>query len=259
MEYIVIRKVIKMGNKLVSIITPSYNSTKYISQTIDSVINQLYENWEMLIIDDCSPDNANEIIEKYSKKDIRIKLIKLTKNSGPAIARNEGIKQAKGKYIAFLDSDDIWLPEKLEKQVNFMKNNNLAVTCSSYYTIDENNNKINTRIVKELFSYSDMLKSNYIGNLTGIYDCEKLGKVYMDNVGHEDYTLWLKIMKKVATTKAISEPLAKYRILNNSISANKLKVLKWQWNIYRNIVRLDIFRSLYYFLCYIYFSIKKRG
>jgi glycosyltransferase involved in cell wall biosynthesis len=243
---------------LVSIITPSYNSLEFITQTIDSVINQTYQDWEMIIIDDCSPDNANEIIEEYIKNDDRINLIKLENNIGPANARNEGIKQAKGKYIAFLDSDDIWLPQKLEKQVKFMQDNNLAVTCSSYYTIDEEDKRMNTRVVKESFSYSDMLKSNHIGNLTGIYDCEKLGKIYMDNVGHEDYTLWLKIMKIVGKTKAIVEPLAEYRILNNSISANKLKVLKWQWNIYRNIIGLNIFKSSYYFIWYVYFALKKR-
>ncbi|MCG3714138.1 glycosyltransferase [Arcobacter lacus] len=244
--------------ELVSIITPLYNSEKYILDTIDSVLKQTYKKWEMIIIDDASPDNSNKLVEEYLRKDNRIKLIKLVKNVGPAKARNEGIKQAKGKYIAFLDSDDIWLPKKLEKQVKFMEDNNLLVTCSSYYTIDENNNKINTRVVKKLFTYSDMLKSNHIGNLTGIYDCEKLGKVYMDNVGHEDYTLWLKIMKKVGTTKAISEPLAEYRILTNSISANKIKSAKWTWSIYRNIVGLSLARSTYYFFHYLFNALKKR-
>lgn len=245
-------------NSLVSIITPSYKSVKYIDQTIKSVVAQTYQNWEMIIIDDYSPDNSNQIIEEYVKKDNRIKLIKLEINSGPAVARNRGIEEAKGKYIAFLDSDDNWLPQKLEIQVSFMHDNNLAVTCSSYRTIDESNKIINTRLIKESFSYGDMLKSNHIGNLTGIYDCEKLGKIYMDDISHEDYTLWLKVMKKVGSTKAITESLAEYRISSNSISANKLKVLKWQWNIYRNIVGLDIFRSSYYFIWYIYYALKKR-
>lgn len=245
-------------NNLISIITPSYNSSKFIEQTIKSAISQTYQNWEMIIVDDCSPDNSNDIIEEYCKKDSRIKLIRLEKNSGPAVARNRAIEEAKGKYIAFLDADDLWIPEKLEKQIKFMQENDLAVTCSSYYTIDEVGKKINTRVVKESFSYTDMLKSNHIGNLTGVYDCEKLGKIYMDDVGHEDYTLWLKAMKKTGKTKAIVEPLAEYRILSNSISANKLKVLKWQWNIYRNIINLDIFQSSYYFIWYIYYAIMKR-
>ena len=140
-----------------------------------------------------------------------------------------------------------------------MEDNNLSVTYSSYETIDEQDKKINFRKVKELITYSDMLKSNHIGNLTGIYNCEKIGKFYMDDVGHEDYTLWLKIMQRVGKTKGLKEPLAKYRILSNSISSNKLKVLKWQWYIYRNILKLNIFKSSYYFMWYIYYAIRKRG
>ena len=134
-------------NNLVSIITPSYNSSKYIRETIKSVLSQSYSNWEMIIIDDCSIDNSIEIIKGYSEKDNRIKLIRMTKNSGPAIARNKGIEMAKGKYIAFLDADDLWLPQKIEKQIQFMKEKNLTVTYSSYHTIDENNRYINKKII----------------------------------------------------------------------------------------------------------------
>ena len=248
-----------MKNNLVSIITPSYNSLKYINKSIESVLNQTYCEWEMIIVDDKSTDDTNKLINKYIKYDNRIRLIKLKSNSGPANARNTGIKEAKGRYIAFLDSDDIWLPQKLEKQIKFMEDNNLSVTYSSYETIDEQDKKINFRKVKELITYSDMSKSNHIGNLTGIYNCEKIGKFYMDDVGHEDYTLWLKIMQRVGKTKGLKEPLAKYRILSNSISSNKLKVLKWQWYIYRNILKLNIFKSSYYFMWYIYYAIRKRG
>lgn len=243
---------------LVSIVTPSYKSSEFIVQTIESVLVQTYENWELLIIDDCSPDNSNIIIEEFQKQDNRIRLIKLEKNSGPANARNEGIKQAKGRYIAFLDSDDIWLPQKLEKQIRFMNENNLSLTYSAYETIDENGNYINTRNIKRNITYKNMLKSNQIGNLTGIYDCEKIGKYYMYDVGHEDYTLWLKIMKDVKQTIGITEVLAKYRIVKSSISSNKFKVLGWTWNIYRNIIGLNFFKSLYYFIHYIYYSIMKR-
>ncbi|SFO87178.1 glycosyltransferase family 2 protein [Hydrogenimonas thermophila] len=243
---------------LVSVITPSYNSSKFIAKTIESVLNQTYQNWEMIIVDDVSSDNSNEIIEGYRKKDNRIKLIKLEKNSGPAIARNIGIKKAKGRFIAFLDSDDIWLPQKLQKQIDFMITNDLSLTYSAYDTIDEIGNKINTRYIKEYITYTDMLKTNHIGNLTGIYDSKKIGKFYMDNVGHEDYTLWLKIMNNIKETKGLNEPLAQYRIISNSISANKLKVIKWQWNIYRNILNLSLLKSSYYFVYYIFNAIKKR-
>lgn len=245
-------------NSKVSIITPSYNSSKYIYQTVESVLAQTYKNWELIIVDDHSTDDSNKIIEEYCKKDNRIRLIKLKKNVGPALARNRGIEEAKGNYIAFLDSDDLWLPEKLEKQISFMLQNNISLTYSSYYTIDKNGGCIGLRKVKSSISYNDMLKSNHIGNLTGIFNCEKIGKYYMDNVGHEDYTLWLKIMKKIKYTKGIVEPLAKYRITNSSVSANKLKALKWQWNIYRNIIGLNLLKSSYYFAWYVFYAFKKR-
>ena len=140
-------------NNLVSVITPSYNSERFISQTIESVLNQTYQKWEMIIIDDVSPDNANAIIEEYIKEDTRIRLIKLEKNSGPAVARNRAIEEAKGRYIAFLDADDLWLPEKLEKQMAFMTKYNLDLTYSSYKLIDEDNNDLGIFKTKENISY----------------------------------------------------------------------------------------------------------
>ncbi len=245
-------------SELVSIITPLYNSEKYIPQTIESVLSQTYQNWEMIIIDDCSNDNSVDIIEEYCKKDNRIKLLRSKKNNGPAIARNIGIEQAKGIYIAFLDSDDLWYKQKLEKQIRFMKENKLVVTCSSYDVINKDGKIINTRIVKQFFSYQDMLKTNHIGNLTGIYNCKKIGKIFMQNVGHEDYIFWLQVMHKANSTRAIVEPLAAYRLLNKSISANKFKALGWQWNIYRKYLKLNFSKSLYYFYWYTYYALKKR-
>ena len=243
----------------VSIITPSYNSEKYISETIQSVLDQTCQDWEMIIVDDVSTDDSPQIIEQYTQKDSRIKLIRSKQNSGPARARNKAIKEAGGKYIAFLDSDDVWFPEKLEKQVMFMKENDLVITYSAYETMDEHSIYINTRNIQEIITYKDMLKSNRIGNLTGIYDSDFFGKVYMKEYGHEDYILWLELLKQIESTKGISEPLAKYRIVSKSISSNKLKVLKWQWKIYRNIEKLGIFQSAYYMIWYIFYALKKRG
>lgn len=247
-----------MNNSLISIIIPFYNASRYIPDTIESVSNQSLKNWEIVFINDASTDRSKKIIEKYCKKEPRAKLINFNNNCGPAIARNKGIREAKGQYIAFLDSDDLWLPTKLEKQIAFMQTNNLSLTYSSYYTIDDNEKLLNTRIAKDTITYTDMLKSNYIGNLTGIYDASKLGKVYMENIGHEDYTLWLKIMKKVGTTQGIQEPLAKYRVQTKSISSNKLKALKWQWTIYKDIVNLSLPQRIYYIGCYAYHAVKKR-
>lgn len=249
----------KKTEKLVSIIMPNFNGEKYIAEAIESVISQTYPFWELIIIDDCSTDNSINIIKEYSTKDCRIKFINLRKNSGPAVARNTGIEIAKGQYVAFLDTDDIWLPYKLKKQINFMKDNNLSMTYSAYYVIDRYSEVKGIRKIKEKITHKDLLKTNWIGNLTGIYDVQNLGKVYMENLGHgEDYTLWLKILKKIKYTYGIKEPLAKYRILPNSYSSNKFKAIKWMWNIYRKVERLNILHSAYYLGNYVYYGIKKR-
>ncbi len=247
------------NTSLVSIITPSYNSEKHITETMDSVLAQTYKNWEMIIIDDCSTDRSREIIEKYTQRDRRIGLIFSSENVGAARARNLGIEQATGSFIAFLDSDDVWFPEKLEKQIKFLTENSLVVTYSAYETMDEDSKYINTRNIQKTITYADMLKSNHIGNLTGIYDTEFFGKVYMQEHGHEDYILWLELLKQIKSTKGIPEPLAKYRIMSGSISSNKAKVLKWQWHIYRDIEKLGIFQSAYTMIWYVFYAIKKRG
>jgi len=245
-------------NELVSIITPSYKSAKFIAQTIESVMAQTYTHWEMIIVDDLSPDNSNEIIEKYSAKDSRIKLIRLEQNSGPAIARNRAIKEAKGRYIAFLDADDVWMPHKLEKQVVFMDENDLAFTYSSYELIDEEGKDLGVFTTKERISYSGMLKTCSVGCLTAIYDTDKLGKVYMPNIiKRQDYGLWLKILKEINTTKGIVAPLARYRTHKHSISSNKLKAAWYVWRLYRDVEKLSLLKSIYYFCHYAYNGVKK--
>lgn len=245
-------------NKLVSIITPSYNSERFISQTIESVLAQTYQNWEMIIVDDVSLDNANKIIEEYVKKDSRIKLIKLEKNGGPAIARNKAIEVARGRYIAFLDADDIWYENKLEKQIEFMNEKKLALTYSSYDLIDEEENELGSFMTKDRVTYCDLLKTNSIGCLTAIYDIKKLGKVFMPNIiKRQDYGLWLKILKKIDYIEGISEPLAKYRIMKNSVSSNKLVAAKYVWKLFREVENLGIFKSFYYFCFYVYYGVKK--
>lgn len=220
-----------MEKELVSIITPSYKSEKFISQTIESVLAQTYQNWEMLIVDDASPDNSNEIIEEYCKKDSRIKLIKLEKNSGPAVARNRAIEEAKGRFIAFLDADDLWKPEKLEKQIKFMKEKDCALSYSAYETMSEEGVPQNKFLNPPLkISYEDLLKSNYIGCLKSIYDIQKVGKVYMPLIKkRQDYGLWLRILKKTEFAYGLNEPLAIYRIMSDSVSSNKFKLLRFNY------------------------------
>lgn len=242
----------------VAIIMPSYNSEKFIVESVESVLAQTYSNWELIIVDDCSPDSSNHIIMKYVDSDHRIKLIKLEKNSGPAVARNTAIEAANGRYIAFLDSDDVWLPNKLEKQIKFMQDNDLAFTYSSYRLVGEDNEHLGVFIIKDKISYFDMLKTCSVGCLTAIYDTEKIGKQYMPLIlKRQDYGLWLKILKLIGETRGILEPLATYRIRKNSVSSNKVKAAKYQWKIYREIEKLSFLKSLYYFAFYAYNGVTK--
>ena len=242
----------------VTIIMPSYCSEKFIVESIESVLAQTYIDWELIIVDDCSPDSSNHIIMKYVDSDHRIKLIKLEKNSGPAIARNMAIETANGRYIAFLDSDDVWLPNKLEKQIKFMQDNDLAFTYSSYKLVGEDNENLGLFITKDKISYFDMLKTCSVGCLTAIYDTEKIGKQYMPLIlKRQDYGLWLKILKLIGETRGILEPLAIYRIRKNSVSSHKAKAAKYQRKIYREIEKLSFLKSLYYFAFYAYNGIIK--
>ena len=248
-----------MKNDLVSIITANYNCEKFIEETIESVLAQTYKNWEMIIVDDVSTDNSVNTIKKYLKQDNRIKLIQLNKNSGAAVARNKAIEVAKGRYIAFLDSDDLWKPTKLEKQLVFMQKNNYDFTYTDYNLINEDSIKYGkTFKAKKESSYYDLLKTCSIGCLTVIYDTKNLGKITMPLIlRRQDYGLWLKILKKIDKAYCLDESLAVYRTRQNSISSNKLKASQYQWKIYREIEKLNILNSIYYFLHYTYNGFKK--
>ena len=246
-----------MFKELVSIITPSYKSKRFISKTIESVLSQTYQNWEMLIVDDLSPDDSNEIIEEYIKKDNRIKLIKLEKNSGPAIARNKAIEEAKGRYIAFLDADDLWMPEKLEKQIDFMKENGYELTYTNYETMREDGEKLNNTIIApSSLTYKQLLISNKIGCLTAIYDTKRIGKVYMPLIKkRQDYGLWLNILKKVDKAYNIDKTLGVYRIMSNSISSNKFDLIKYNYALFREHEGFSSIKSLYYLAWNIYIKL----
>lgn len=244
-------------NGLVSIITPLYNSAKFIAEAIQSVLAQTFTEWEIIIVDDCSTDNSVEIVDNYQSIDSRIKLIRLETNSGPAIARNRAIEEAKGRYIAFLDSDDTWLPQKLEKQISFMKENKSVLSYAGYQKIDENGNSRGIVNVPLSVNYDTMLDSNYIPCLTAIYDSFKLGKIYMPNIMGQDYGLWLKILKMGHVAYGINEPLAYYRERKKSFSSNKLTAARHQWKVYREVERLSLFNSVYHFMKYSYIGLRK--
>ncbi len=243
---------------LVSIITPAYNAERHIKYTIESVMKQDYNNWEMLIIDDGSKDTTKFIIEGFVKIDKRIKLISLTENKGVAYARNVGLKEAKGKYIAFLDSDDLWYPHKLSTQINFMNKNGYAFTFSSYEIIDNEGRKLN-KVIKapEVVDYKRLLRGNPIGCLTVILDREKIGDFEMPNIKHEDFATWLEITKRGFIAYGISEPLALYRRSNKSVSSNKIKSAFWTWNIYRHHQKLCFIKSIKCLCWYVFFYLMK--
>lgn len=243
---------------LVSIIMPAYNSQDFISESISSIINQSYMNWELIIADDCSTDNTVEIIKNYMDADKRIKLFSLEKNSGAAVARNTAIKEARGKYLAFLDSDDLWDSEKLTVQINFMKKNNYSFTCTSYSKVDEDGNTVGKTVVPGLVNnYYDVLK-NSPGNSTVVYNCSVLGKFYSPNIKRRnDFVMWLQVIKKAENLYGIQEPYTYYRIRENSLSRNKMKLLKYQWKVYREYENLSFIVSLYLLLKKIVDVIKK--
>lgn len=248
-----------MDKPLVSIITPSYNSTKFIPATIESVLAQTYQNWEMLIVDDCSKDESRKVIREYTVKDDRIKLIELTENSGAAVARNTAIKAAKGKYVAFLDSDDLWVPTKLEKQIEFMEINDYAFTYSKYQLMDVDGNILDKVIdVPRNIDYNGLLSNTIIGCLTAVVNVEKTGPIEMPNIRtRQDLATWLSILKRGHKAHGYQEVLAYYRLVPGSISSNKLKAAKQNWKVYREVEKLGLFRSVFVFLGYAWTSVKK--
>lgn len=247
-----------MQNDLVSIITPCYNCSKYIGRTIESVIAQTYPNWELLITDDCSSDNSCEIVEKYSKKDSRVKLLRLEKNSGAGPARNNSIQAAQGRYIAFLDSDDMWKPEKLEKQLRFLQENQYEFVMCQTEVVDENDKLIGFSKRKKRVSYKSTLIVNYIGTSAVIYDTKNAGKVFMRHIRHsQDWVLWLDILKTTKYAYCLEEPLSYYRETPGSLSSKKAKYINYHISIYQEVFGFSKIKAYFYmyFLslpCFIY-------
>ena len=247
-------------NSLVSIITPSYNSSKFIIDCIASVFSQTYKNWEMIIVDDCSKDNSKEIIKELAAKDKRIKPIFLEKNVGAAKARNVAIRQAKGKYVAFLDSDDLWNPKKLEKQLSFMYINEIAFSYTNYQFISENGDNLsNIILAPDKMTYDSYLKNTIIGCLTVIIDREKSGEFEMPNIrSSHDMALWLLIMKRGFSAYGLDENLARYRIVSTSNTAIKWHAAKDVWKVYRQVEKLSFIYSTWCFVWYAFNALKKR-
>lgn len=249
-----------MNEPLVSIITPVYNAERFLSDTIKSVQNQTYKIWEILLIDDCSKDNSAQIIKEFQKYDNRIKYIKLKKNSGASVSRNEGIRNAKGRFIAFVDSDDIWKPEKLEIQIKYMLKENLGFTFTSYRYMKENG-ELTNKIAKapSKINYNGLLKNTIIGCSTVVIDREIVDYFEMPLVRRgQDTATWLQILRKEKYAYGIEQDLVNYRLVGESLSSNKIIALKRTWNTYRNVEKLGLLKSSYVFCFYVFNAIKKR-
>jgi glycosyltransferase involved in cell wall biosynthesis len=245
-------------NPLVSIITACYNAEDFIEETIRSLQNQTFTNWEWFIIDDFSEDASVSIIAEYAQKDARIKLLPLKKNSGAAIARNIGIALAKGNYMTFIDADDMWLPQFLAENMARIKHTE-GFLCASYDLYDESLKlKLGELIVPEYATYSAILKTNTIGSLTAFIDISRLGKEFMPEIKYrQDMGLWLKYLKKINRVEGIRQSLAIYRIRKQSLSGNKLNLLQHQWTFYRDVEKLSVVQSSYYFTIWMYYGSKK--
>lgn len=237
-----------MEKGLVSVITPTYNCADFIGETIESVQAQTYSQWEMVIVDDCSTDNTKDIVESYIKNDNRIKYYCLENNSGAAVARTKAMQLANGEYMAFLDSDDLWTIDKLEKQITYMKEKDIAFSCTAYEQIDEKGESLN-RIIKTVpkTDYNRLLLDCPVGNSTVMYSVQKMGKFEVPNIRkRNDDALWLQMLKKERYIYGMEAVLMKYRIRQNSISSNKFKVIKYHWILYRDIEHLSVLRSIFH-------------
>jgi glycosyltransferase involved in cell wall biosynthesis len=245
---------------LVSVIMPAYNSGAYITGAVKSVLSQSYENLELIISDDCSKDNTIDAATKASGGDQRVKIITSEKNTGVSGARNRALESAAGQYIAFLDSDDIWNHDKLDKQIKSIKTGGYGLSYGSYGFMNESGDVFNSRIAKINIKagYKSLLKDNFIGMLTVLIDREKTGTFRFSDDRHEDLILWLKFAKMGIAMGGLNESLAYYRVSGSSLSGNKLKAALWRWRVYRKIEKLNIFESIWYMVNYIFNSIRKR-
>ena len=244
---------------LISIITPCYNAQDTIFTTIDSVIKQNYQDWEMIIVDDYSSDNSAEIIKHFCECDKRIRYLKTSKPSGsPALPRNIGINNAKGDYIAFLDSDDVWLPDKLQKQIDAINKDGYELMYSFYEKIDWEGTRSNRIIrTRRKSTYKSLLKSNSIPCLTSIISRGAIGDTRFKQIPQEDFCFWLDILKKGYVAYNLGEVTALYREAKLSRSSNKLDMFKGYWNVIRNHQHIALLPACYYMITYTIFGFAK--
>lgn len=249
------------GDMTVTIIMPAHNSMMTINRAISSVVEQSYTDWKLLIIDDFSKDGTVKIVESWCEKDKRIQLIKLAEWSGVSVARNTGLDLVSSGYVAFLDSDDFWFLDKLKVQIDFISRSKTPITFSSYYRVDENLDIIGCIRAPDKVSYIELLKSNFIGNSTAVFNWSAFQNIRFKSIGNEDHLFWLECLKGVngfVFSTPSDTPLAYYLVRSDSLSGNKFKSLSYEWVIYRKELKFNYIKSLYYIINYMYYGIMKR-
>ena len=250
-----------INKDLVSIVVPVYNAGRFLDDTIKTVLNQTYANWELILVNDKSTDNSREIALKYQEKDHRIKLLDNKNNSGAAISRNKGIDEAKGKFIAFLDADDLWNKDKLKKQVKFMNEKDCEFSFTGYEFADENGKPNGKKVyVPATINYKQALKNTTIWTSTVMANLTKINKkdLLMQNIKYEDSACWWHILNNIKNGFGLNEILSYYRRSKKTYSANKLNSMYWTWKLYRKVENLTILTSIFYLLINKINALKRR-
>ena len=245
------------GEPLVSVIMPAYNSSGSLKRSVGSVKAQTVSDWELLIVDDCSSDGTYDAALALSREDRRVRAFCTERNSGPAVARNIALENARGRYAAFLDSDDEWLPEKLERQIAFMRKKNAAFSCTAYDRVDENGNVLNRVTPFEKADYGKVLfYANPVGNSTAMFDRETLGDLRVPEIRkRNDFALWLAALKVTDYVYGMSDCLARYTVRVSSVSSNKRRLIRYQWQLYRQVEHLSLARTLWAFTGLVYIKL----
>lgn len=249
-----------LGCPLVSVIMPSFNTGHWIEQAISSVCAQTFDNWELLIVDDCSTDDSLEKILTWTHKDSRITVVRSEQKQGPVDARNRALAIAQGRFVAFCDSDDVWLPEKLERQLEMMATNKQGICCTAYHRINEEGATIGGPIIPpSLIGIERLLLTNDIGMSTSLIDMGICGPIQLPNIPRrQDYALWVTLVSRGHFVVGIPEPLVSYRVRRNSLSSNKCLGAYYHWRVLRDFASLSVVKALPKFICYVWAAFKKR-
>ena len=246
-------------NRLVSIITPVYNKEQHVAEAIESVMAQNYAEWELILIDDASSDDSRQVIRPFLDRDPKLRYIRLDRNEGAAYARNVGLEAARGRYVAFLDADDVWMPGKLEKQLDLMRSGGYGFSYTAIELIDEDGRVLKKkRKIAPVVDYLYLLCNTVIACSSVVLDRQIVGDVRMPPVRKgQDFATWLSILRRGVKAYGIDEVYVKYRISRGSISSNKLGALRRTWNIYRNVEHIHLFPACFYFSMYVLNAVKK--